>query len=59
MEMTNSVTWIRPSATLNPLQGPFPVCVTSMSHFPGMPYTVVEIITLTGLLVYITYVRPR
>ena len=43
MEMTNSVIWIRLSATLSPLQGPFPVYVTGMSHFSGMPYTVVEI----------------
>lgn len=59
MEMTNSSIWISPLAMLGPLQGPFPACMTSMSHFPGMPYTVVEIMTLTGLLVYTTYVRPR
>lgn len=35
MEMT--VIWIRLSAMLSPLQGPFPVYVTSMSHFSGMP----------------------
>lgn len=43
MEMTNSVIWIRLSATLRPLRGPFPVYVTGMSYFSGMPYTVVEI----------------
>lgn len=42
MEMTNSGIWIRLSATLSPLQGPFPVYVTGMSHFSDMPYTVVE-----------------
>jgi len=43
VEMTNSVIWIRLSATLCPLQGPFPVYVVGMSHFSGMTYTVVEI----------------
>lgn len=42
MEMTNSVIWVRLSATLSPLEGLFPVYIQAMSHFSGIPDTVGE-----------------
>lgn len=42
----------------SPLQEPFPVYVTGMSHFSGIPYTVVEIMNFDWLIEYTTCVRP-